>query len=99
MTYNKKVENHDTTYLANGWGKVICEYYNEDGQITPSADAYITQVIKADKNGVFTYAMPKAGWWGFAALNEASWTKKNPEGEDKSIELGAVYWVRTRDMK
>ena len=81
------------------YAEIEVEYYNKGGRIKPSADAYITQVIKADKNGVFTYAMPKAGWWGFAALNEASWTKKNPEGEDKPIEIGAVYWVRTRDMK
>ena len=33
MTYNKKVENHDRTDLANGWGKVVCEYYNENGKI------------------------------------------------------------------
>jgi cobalt/nickel transport protein len=48
---------------------------------------------------VFSYAIPKAGWWGFAALNEASWTLKDPSGKEKPIEIGAVYWVRTRDMK
>ena len=30
----------------------------------------VTQTIKADPNGIFTYAAPKAGWWGFAALND-----------------------------
>ncbi len=69
------------------------------GAIIPPADPYVTQVIKADKNGVFSYAMPRAGWWGFAALNEASWTMKDPDGKDKPIEIGAVYWVRVRDMK
>ena len=81
------------------FAEVEVEYYNEDGKIKPPADPYITQVIKADKNGVFIYCMPKAGWWGFAALNEASWTMKGPDGKDKPIEIGAVYWVRTRDMK
>jgi hypothetical protein len=33
MTYKKKVENHDTIDLANCWGKVVCEYYDEDGKI------------------------------------------------------------------
>ena len=81
------------------YAEVEIEYYNKDGKIKPPADPYITQVVKADKNGVFSYAMPKAGWWAFAALNEASWTMKGPDGEDKPIEIGAVYWVRTRDMK
>jgi hypothetical protein len=38
----------------------------------------ITQVVKADANGVFTYGVPFAGWWGFAALNTAKkrWTMK-----------------------
>lgn len=81
------------------YAEVEVEYYNEDGKIKPPADPYVTQVIKADKNGVFTYAMPKAGWWGFAALSEASWTMKGPDGGNKSIEIGAVYWVKARDMK
>jgi len=81
------------------YAEIEVEYYNEDGEIIPSADPYVTQVIKADENGVFTYCMPKAGWWGFAALNEASWTMKDPDGKDKPIEIGAVYWLRTRDMR
>ncbi len=31
-------------------------------------DAFVTQVVKADAQGVFCYTMPRAGWWGFAAL-------------------------------
>jgi cobalt/nickel transport protein len=48
---------------------------------------------------VFSYAIPNAGWWGFAALNEASCTLKDPTGKGKPIEIGTVYWVRNRDMK
>jgi cobalt/nickel transport protein len=55
-------------------------------------------VVKADANGIFSYAMPKAGWWGFSALNEASWTLKH-DGQEKGVEIGAVYWVKTRDMR
>jgi cobalt/nickel transport protein len=55
-------------------------------------------LVKADANGVFSYAMPRAGWWGFAALNTADWKLKH-NGAEKSVELGAVYWVHTRDMK
>ncbi|GAI22805.1 unnamed protein product, partial [marine sediment metagenome] len=81
------------------YAEVEVEYYNKDGTIRPPADPYVTQVVKADKNGVFSYAMPKAGWWAFAALNEASWTIKRPNGEDKPVEIGAVYWVRTRESE
>jgi cobalt/nickel transport protein len=80
------------------FAEVEVEYYNEAGEVVPPADAYITQVVRADGNGVFSYAMPRAGWWGFAALNEASWTLGDPSGNEKPVELGAVYWVQTRDM-
>lgn len=92
--------------LLNGkpvpFAEVEIEYLNESPEnvtvvIAPS-DPYVTQVVKADANGVFSYAMPKAGWWGFAALNEAEW-KLTLDGQDKGVEIGAVYWVHTRDMK
>lgn len=77
--------------------EVEVEYYNEDGSVKSPADPMITQVVKADGNGVFTYAMPKAGWWGFAALNtdEATMTY---EGKEYPVEIGAVLWVKTYDM-
>ena len=52
----------------------------------------ITQTVKADSEGVFTYAAPTSGWWGFAALNTAE-EPMQYEGEDKAHELGAVIWV------
>ncbi len=56
----------------------------------------ITQTIKADGNGVFTYAAPRSGWWGFAALNTSD-KKMAHNGEQKDIELGAVIWVKFED--
>ncbi|MDA3792107.1 MAG: DUF4198 domain-containing protein [Elusimicrobia bacterium] len=79
------------------YAEVEVEYYNQDGKVKWTADPMITQVIKADKNGLFTYAMPKAGWWGFAALNEDK-NKMKYKGEDKSVEIGAVLWIKTDDM-
>jgi cobalt/nickel transport protein len=61
-------------------------------------DAYITQVIKADGSGVFSYAMPRAGWWGFAALVDGD-PMKNPDGEMVDVELGALMWVYCEEMK
>jgi len=78
--------------------EVEVEYYNKDGKIEVPADPMITQVIKADPNGVFTYAMPKAGWWAFAALNTDEGKMKH-DGEEKPVEIGAVLWVRVHAMK
>ena len=80
------------------YAEVEVEYYNEDGKYQAPTDYMVTQTVKADGNGIFTYAAPKAGWWGFAALNTSD-TKKEHQGEDKDIELGAVLWVKFHDMK
>jgi cobalt/nickel transport protein len=82
--------------------EVEVEYLNESpeskGTLKAPSDPFVTQVVKADGNGVFTYAMPKAGWWGFAALMDASFKLKK-DGKPKDVEIGAVYWVHTVDMK
>ena len=78
--------------------KVEVEYYNEDGRIKAPADPMITQVVKTDPNGVFTYAMPKAGWWAFGALNMDK-RKMKHKGNEKAVEIGAVLWIKVRDMK
>lgn len=80
------------------FAEVEVEWRN-DGSVTVPFESYITQVIKADANGVFSYVMPKAGWWGFAALVEADEKMKNPEGNLVPVEEGGLIWVRTRDMK
>jgi len=78
--------------------EVEVEYYNEDGRIKAPADPMITQVVKTDPNGVFNYAMPKAGWWTFAALNTDK-RKMKHKGEGKAVEIGGVLWVKVHDMK
>ena len=80
------------------FAKVEVEYYNQEKKADAPTEYMITQTIKADKNGVFTYAAPKAGWWGFAALN-ASDEKMKHEGQEKDVELGAVIWVKFLDWK
>jgi cobalt/nickel transport protein len=73
--------------------------WRNDGTVTAPADAFVTQVIKADGKGVFAYAMPRAGWWGFAALVESRKPMKAPTGEMVPVEQGALMWVRPADMK
>lgn len=77
---------------AMPYAEVEVEYYNEDGSAAAPSDLMITQTIKADADGVFSYAVPTSGWWGFAALNTAA-EPMQYEGEDKAHELGAVIWV------
>jgi len=74
--------------------EVEVEYYNRDGKAKAPTDYMVTQAIKADANGVFTYAAPRPGWWGFAALNTADEKIKG-----KNVEIGAVLWVRFHDWK
>jgi cobalt/nickel transport protein len=73
--------------------EVEVELYNEGNRLAAASDYHITQVIKADDKGVFSFTCPLPGWWGFAALNEADYTLKDPTGNDKAVELGAVLWI------
>jgi len=77
---------------------VEVEYLNSQGKVKAPADAYITQVVKTDGQGIFTYAIPRAGWWGFAALSEDD-VKIKRDGALKAVEIGAVYWIHTADMR
>lgn len=75
------------------FAEVEVEHYNLGRKVTPPSDYMITQRLKADQNGVFTYAVPHAGWWGFAALSTAEDTLPH-EGQAKPVEIGAVIWIR-----
>jgi len=73
--------------------EVEVEFYNQDKKLAAPSDYHVTQVVKADENGVFTFACPLAGWWGFAALNTADFQLKM-NGQKKDVELGAIIWVK-----
>ncbi len=81
------------------FAEIEVEYLNTGGAVKPPADVFVTQVIKADANGTFAYAMPRAGWWSFAALLDGDKPMKNPQGKDVDVELGALIWVKCVDMK
>jgi len=74
--------------------EVEVEYFNQEKKFKAPDDTFITQVVMTDADGVFTYAAPKAGWWGFAALNSSDEKIKG-----KNVELGAVLWVKFHDME
>ncbi|MCF8055018.1 MAG: DUF4198 domain-containing protein [Desulfocapsa sp.] len=73
--------------------EIEVEFYNQGQRAKAASDYHITQVIKADADGVFTFACPRPGWWGFSALSSADYSLKNPQGEEKEVELGAVLWI------
>jgi cobalt/nickel transport protein len=78
------------------YAEVEVEYYNKDKKAEAPTDYMITQTVKADGNGVFSYAAPLSGWWGFAALNTADFQIEK-DGVQKDVELGAVIWVQFLD--
>ncbi len=73
--------------------EIEVEFFNKGNTLRAASDYHITQLVKADNNGVFSFSCPLAGWWGFAALSEADYTLKDPEGKEKGVELGALLWV------
>jgi len=76
---------------------VEVEYWNADKKVTAPNDYFVTQVVKTDKNGVFTFAVPRAGWWGFAALTTEKQAIPDKDGNKKDAEYGAVLWVQLTD--
>lgn len=78
------------------FAEVEVEFVN-DGSLRAPNDAFVTQVVRADANGTFAYAMPRGGWWGFAALTEGEATRPAPDGTAAPVEEGALIWIRATD--
>ena len=78
---------------------VEVEYLNGSaGTFTAPSDYSVTQVVKTDENGIFTYSTPCAGWFGFAALTDGP-SKIAFEGKDRDVELGGVFWAKFDRMQ
>jgi cobalt/nickel transport protein len=84
--------------------EIEVEYLNHDikgtafdkkAKATAPQDSFVTQTIKANGQGEFSYAIPKAGWWGFAALAAGGELKH----DGKPLSVDAVIWVQAQDMK
>lgn len=52
-------------------------------------------VAIADANGIFSFGIPKSGYWGFAALGSGPAT----EHEGKELSQDAVLWIHASDLK
>lgn len=75
------------------YAQIEVEYYNQQQDARALNDYMVTQTIKADGNGVFTFSVPVPGWWGFSALNTSD-EKMMVGSTPKDVELGAVLWVK-----
>lgn len=99
------------TGIVKSKGKVVpfaeieVEYLNRDvdlktnsmgkSKVSAPQDAFVTMTIKANKDGEFTFAIPKAGFWGFCALGVGVDT----EYKGKELSQDAVIWVEAKSMK
>jgi cobalt/nickel transport protein len=68
--------------------------FQEAGLIDPPHPSLAAMVILTNEFGEFSFAMPKAGWWGFAALSVGPETEYNgmPLSQD------AILWVQATDL-
>jgi cobalt/nickel transport protein len=68
--------------------------FETEGLIDPPHPAFGAMVILTNEFGEFSFAMPRAGWWGFAALSVGPQTQYNgmPLSQD------AILWVQATDL-
>jgi cobalt/nickel transport protein len=68
-------------------------YDNQDLRAQAPNDYMVTLTVKADANGVFSYAAPRAGWWGGCRPGHGrrQAAGRRP-GERRRV--GAVIWVK-----
>jgi cobalt/nickel transport protein len=68
--------------------------FQEQGLIDPPHPSLEAMVIMTNELGEFSFSMPKAGWWGFAALTVG------PESQYMGMPLSqdAILWVQATDL-
>lgn len=67
--------------------------YENRRKIEAPSPLHAVQVLKTDANGLFSYAMPFSGWWGYAALTESEARIKREDGNSYAVEIGGLIWV------
>jgi len=69
--------------------------FAKEAKIKAPQSSFITMTIKSDANGVFTFGIPKAGWWGFSAIGIGP--KKKYKGKEFSQD--AVIWIQAHEIR
>ena len=72
--------------------EVEVEFCNLKGKRKAPTPSHVTQVVKTGPDGGFSFTMPWAGWWGFAALHTDD-AKMDKDGKAKDVEVGGVIWI------
>ena len=79
--------------------RVEVEYLNDRGALKLPDNSFLTQILKTNAKGEFTFVPPRAGWWALTAIPETRKTARNPEGKKVKAELGGVLWIRCVDIQ
>lgn len=69
--------------------------FGQQDYVTAPQPAFKSLSTYADAQGIVSIGLPRAGWWGIAALNIGA-TKTH---KGKPLSQDAVLWVQARDMK
>ncbi|NQY52350.1 MAG: DUF4198 domain-containing protein [Campylobacteraceae bacterium] len=77
--------NRDINIKENKMGK--------DKIIAPHT-SFTSLGIKTNKNGEFTFTIPKAGFWGFNARD----LNKNKKFKNKKLEIDGIIWVEAKPI-
>lgn len=76
---------------------IAAEPVPEGGRAKPASTGELpggALVVLSDANGYFSFGVPRAGHWGFAALEVGPET----EHEGKPLSQDAVIWIRAWDL-
>lgn len=79
--------NHSVDIQKNSFGN--------DEYVKPPQASFKSMSTYTDAQGIVTLGLPRAGWWGIAALNIGA--TKTFKG--KPLSQDAVLWVQATDMK
>jgi cobalt/nickel transport protein len=70
---------------------VEIERYNPTPPKELPPEEYITRMVRADPNGVFTFTLTEPGWWGMTGQWQSD--KKEHKGETYPVRRRATFWV------
>lgn len=103
-------EGSNFTAIVKAKGKVVpfakvdITYLNRDidiktnkmgkDKIVAPHNSFITLGIRANKDGEFTFTIPKAGFWGFSAQD----LNKDKKFKNKKLKQDALIWVEAKPM-
>lgn len=80
------------------FARVEVEYYDRKNKVKLPSNAFKTQILKTDANGVFAFTPVREGWWALSAIRQSDDTLEAPDGSQVPHEQGGVLWIEAIDM-